>query len=167
MNSEIELAEYDGVSVAIVPIIRQVNKLGKVSKRLKTAQSVHAAVIPGILGYRRYQLCQETGDKWLLDDGCGDVIGREKLRDRFNRKIRDSGVVRHPVRNLRNSWQTFTKWTLEIEPSKIERMMGHVGKTITERYYDRPEAEMLAKTIAAAYKMHPYAESWTDEVVST
>ena len=55
-----------------------------------------------------------------------------------------------------------THWELGVEREKIERMMGHKGTSVTEVHYDKPEAEMLAKTIAVAYKAHPYANNWDE-----
>ena len=72
------------------------------------------------------------------------------------------GVPYRPMSRLRNSWQTFTHWELGVEREKIERMMGHKGTSVTEVHYDKPEAEMLAKTIAVAYKAHPYADNWDE-----
>lgn len=62
--------------------------------------------------------------------------------------------------NTRNSWETYTHWTLGVEPEKVERMMGHAGKGVTERHYDRPEAESLAAEAARAYALHPFADGW-------
>lgn len=39
-------------------------------------------------------------------------------------------------------------------------MMGHVGTSVTERHYDRPEAELLAAEVSRAYAEHPYADGW-------
>ena len=72
------------------------------------------------------------------------------------------GVPCRPMSRLRNSWQTFTHWELGVEREKIERMMGHKGMSVTEIHYDKPEAEMLAKTIAVAYKAYPYADNWDE-----
>lgn len=134
--------------------------LGEVTGRMKTAQSAHAAVVPGPLGTRLHSLCRESADEWVLQGPRGIPMGREAVRDRFERLVRKAGVPRHPLRNLRNSWKTFTHWTLCVDPEKIERMMGHAGRSVTERHYDRPEADMLAAAVAEAYRAHPYADGW-------
>lgn len=159
-TAEVELALPGGTPVAVVPIVRQAGRLGEVTDRLKTAQSAHAAVVPGPLGARLHALCAASDDEWVLQGPREAPMGREAVRDRFDRLVRSAGVPRHPLRNLRNSWETFTHWTLCVDPEKIERMMGHVGHSVTERHYDRPEADMLAAAVAEAYRAHPYADGW-------
>lgn len=44
-NEEVELVEFDGVPVAIIPITRQMTQSHGLSSRLKTTQSVHASVV--------------------------------------------------------------------------------------------------------------------------
>lgn len=164
--SEVELEEFHGVPVAVVPIWRQADRDGSVTKRLKTEQSRHASVVPGPMAVRLHEICRSkaaAGERWLLADPQGRPMGRNRLQDRFGRVVAKAGVERHPVRNLRNSWETFTNWTLHVDPAKIERMMGHVGKGVTARFYDRPEARMLAEELARAYAANPYAKGWVDE----
>lgn len=147
--------------VAVVPIVRQAGRLGDVSDRLKTQWSSHAAVVPGPLGERLCGLCEDAGGGWIIPGRTKDApMHRELLRTRFDELVSKAGVPRHPVRNLRNSWETFTHWTLGVDPEKVERMMGHVGGSVTERHYDRPEAELLAAEISRAYAEHPYADGW-------
>jgi hypothetical protein len=160
-----EVWSWDGgpSPVAVVPIVRQAGRLGDVSDRLKTRWSSHAAVVPGPLGVRLCELCADGGDGWIIPGKTEDVpMHRELLRARFDSLVAEAGVPRHPVRNLRNSWETFTHWTLGVDPEKIERMMGHVGTSVTERHYDRPEAELLAAEISRAYAEHPYADGWVE-----
>lgn len=161
--AEVELEEFHGVPVAVVPIWRRAERDGSVTERLKTEHSRHAAVVPGPMAVRLHEICRakaEAGEQWLLADPDGRPMGRNRLQDRFGRVLAKAGVERHPVRNLRNSWETFTNWTLHVDPAKIERMMGHVGKGVTARFYDRPEARMLAEELARAYAENPYAKGW-------
>lgn len=161
-NSEIELIQHDGVPVAVVPITKQWTQQEVITSTLKTAQSVHAAVIPGPLGARLYELAQASEDEWILQ-GPDDVpMTQKRLLSVWKIVCRDAGVSYRPVNRLRNSWQTFTHWELGVEREKIERMMGHKGTSITEIHYDKPEAEMLAKAAAEAYKLHPYADNWDE-----
>lgn len=158
-----EAWRWDGgpVPVAVVPIVRQAERDGTVTTRLKTASSSHAAVVPGPMGARLLRLCEEAGEGWVLPGRRPDEpMLREALRQRFEALLREAGVERHPLRNLRNSWETYTHWTLGVEPEKVERMMGHAGKGVTERHYDRPEAESLAAEAARAYALHPFADGW-------
>lgn len=162
-RGEVWLWDGGEVPVAVVPIVRQAGRLGDVSDRLKTQWSSHAAVVPGPLGERLCSLCSTGGDGWILPGRRRDSpMNRELLRTRFDSLIASAGVPRHPIRNLRNSWETFTHWTLGVNPEKVERMMGHIGSSVTERHYDRPEAELLAAEISRAYAEHPYADGWVE-----
>lgn len=71
-----------------------------------------------------------------------------------------SGIARRPFKNLRNSWETNCHWVLRIDPTLIEKMMGHAGHTVTSRHYDRPDEEMFAEAAAKAYAAHPFADTW-------
>lgn len=162
-NSEIELTQYDGVPVAVVPITKQWTQQEVITSTLKTTQSVHAAVIPGPLGKRLYELTRASEDEWMLQGKDGQPVTQKRLFRVWQALVEQvDGVPYRPVSRLRNSWQTFTHWELGVEREKIERMMGHKGTSVTEIHYDKPEAEMLAKTIAVAYKAHPYADNWDE-----
>ena len=162
-NEEVELVEFNGVPVAIIPITRQMTQSHGVSSRLKTTQSVHASVIPGPLGARLYELVQASEDEWILQGTDEEPMTQKRLFHVWQALVKKvDGVPYRPASRLRNSWQTFTHWELGVEREKIERMMGHKGTSVTEVHYDKPEAEMLAKTIAVAYKAHPYADNWDE-----
>ena len=161
-NSEIELVKFDGVSVAVVPITKQWTQTDEIVNTLKTKQSIHPAVVPGPLGARLYELAQATEDEWILQGPKGMPMTQRRLLRVWKIVCRNAGVAHHPKGKLRNSWQTFTHWELGVEREKIERMMGHKGTSVTEIHYDKPEAEMLAKAAAEAYKLHPYADNWDE-----
>jgi hypothetical protein len=65
------------------------------------------------------------------------------------------------MRNLRNSFETNTRWELSVPPWILEPIMGHAGKGVTGQYYDRPSAEMLARAMDDAYLAKPYDNAWT------
>lgn len=161
--SEVSLREVGGVPVALAPVVRQVGHSGEVSDRLKTAQSRRTLAIAGPVGVRLYSLARELesqGLAWLADDGFGAPLSQQVLNRRWAALLDAAGVARHPFRNLRNSWETNMHWALGVEPSMIERMMGHAGKTVTARHYDRPDEDAFAETAARAYSAHPYAAAW-------
>mgnify|MGYP002507883496 CR=1 FL=1 len=115
-------------------------------------------VVPGPLGARLYELVQASDDEWILQGPRDRPITQQRLLDVWRPLVEQVDEVPYrPVSRLRNSWQTFTHWELGVEREKIERMMGHKGTSVTDVHYDKPEAEMLAKIIAVAYKAHPYA----------
>lgn len=161
--SEVSLREVGGVPVALAPVVRQVGQDGVVTERLKNSQSRRTLAVAGPVGVRLYSLARELesqGLAWLADDGLGAPVSQQTLNRRWTALLDAAGVERHPVKNLRNSWETSMHWALGVEPSMIERMMGHAGKTVTARHYDRPDEDAFAETAARAYAAHPYADTW-------
>lgn len=160
---DVTLREALGVPVATVPVLRQVLQGGQVTERLKNSQSRRVVAIPGPVGARLARLSRarlEEGDPWLCGDGVGGPLTRYAAARLWAEALERAGIVRHPLRNLRNSWETYMHWTLLVEPSMIERMMGHAGKTVTARHYDRPVEDMVAEVVARAYLTRPFADSW-------
>lgn len=144
-----------GVPVALVSVERQVQNRGEVTERLKTAQSRRVVAIPGRAATRLGELAASER-VWLSGDG----MGGPNTQARLNASWSAAGMA-HPFRNLRNSWQTWMRWELRVPPYYIEVLMGHAGKDVTSRYYDRPQAEMFAEVMADAYRANPYDAGWT------
>ena len=71
----------------------------------------------------------------------------------------DEGM-RHPFRNLRNSYETNMRWSMGIPPWLLEPMIGHAGKGVTGMFYDRPSGDMFASAVAEAYAKNPFDEGW-------
>ncbi len=162
-SREVSLREVLGVPVALAPVARQVTPRGQVTERLKNPQSRRTVAVPGPVGERLAALARarlEEGDEWLSGDGVGRPLARSTAERMWTQALAGAGVERHPMRNLRNSWETYMHWTLLVEPSMIERMMGHAGKTVTARHYDRPVEGMIAEAVARAYTQHPFADTW-------
>ncbi len=162
-SGDVALREALGVPVATAPVLRQVLQGGQVTERLKNAQSRRVVAIPGPVGVRLARLSRarlEEGDPWLCGDGVGGPLARHAAARLWAEALDRAGIERHPLRNLRNSWETYMHWTLLVEPSMIERMMGHAGKTVTARHYDRPVEDMVAEAVARAYLTRPFADSW-------
>ena len=98
--------------------------------------------------------------------GCNQDAGGGKRRLRYWADLRDgkgyrrvwretlkaAGIEPIPFRNLRNTWRTVSRWELGIPEDMCEKMMGHAGKGIGERHYDRPEADVFADVVAEAYQ---------------
>ena len=162
MRSEVRRRESLGVEVAVVPIVRQVGQSGlAVSDRLKNPQSRRVVAIPGPVGARLLELARQgDGDQWLTGSGVGVPIGRVIAGRLWRGAMGAAGLECHPLRNLRNSWETYMHWVMGVDPAMIERMMGHAGKTVTERHYDRPVEDMIVETVASAYAAHPFASTW-------
>lgn len=163
MCVEVGEAGAGGCLVATAPVVRQVDRDGEPVERLKNPQSRRTVVVPGPLGARLLSIARQRlaeGDPWLSGDGMGNPISQQRAGRLWDTALAGAGVERHPLRNLRNSWETYMHWALCVEPYMIERLMGHAGSTVTARYYDRPDDDALVKAVAAAYLAHPFADTW-------
>lgn len=151
-----------GVRVALVEVRRQVqNHGGRVTERLKNAQSRRVVAIPGRAADRLIAIA-EREHGWLSGDGLGEHNSQKRLMRSWSDAMQRLPVrLRHPFRNLRNSWQTNMRWTLRVPPYYIEPMMGHLVEGVTGSYYDRPQAELFADVMADAYVGCPYDAAWS------
>lgn len=152
--SDVELRKVDGVSVAFVSVARQVARDGSVSDALKTPQSRRTAYVVGRAAVRLSNLASAVPADWYLTN---DGMGAPQPQVRLSRTWSGAGMA-HPFRNLRNSWQTWMRWEVGVEPWAIEQAMGHVGHGVTGQYYDRPTSDVVARVFAAAYN----ANQWDD-----
>lgn len=142
--SDVEWGEEGGVPWATVRIERQVTTQG-LTDRLKTRRSRRPVTVVGEPARRLADLCRaDPPGGWLVGDGLGGVSAHQT--------VNSSWPGPHPVRNLRNSWQTWMRWEARVEPWLIERMMGHAGEGVTGRHYDRPDAEVQREVMVAAYR---------------
>ena len=133
LSDDVWTTERNGVFVAVVPIVAQVsNTTKRIETDLKTTWGPRDIVIPGAAGKR-------LAEHWTKELGQ-DV---------------------HPFKNLRKSWETFTKWYLRVPSEMVERMMGHVGQGVTGHHYDRPETEHFIDVLTERYAEKPYAEDWS------
>lgn len=161
LAGEVERMDVDGVTVACVPIVRQIGALGEVKDTLKTSGSRRPVVVPGPMGERILELSASCRDTYLTDDGRGLPSTFARLNGEWRRLLGAAGIEPILFKNLRNSWQTNMRWSLRVPPWLIEPMMGHVEQNVTGRHYDRPRKEMFAEAVAAAYRENPFADGWT------
>lgn len=155
LAGEVERMDVDGVPLALVPIVRQVTKETGVSDRLKTESSRRVAIVPGRAALALESAAAALPADWpLTHDGMGAFTSRDRLNRAWRRDVLPSlpESQRHIFQNLRNSWQTNCRWTLGIAPYYVEALMGHAGKGVTNRYYDRPSIEMMERAVADAWK---------------
>lgn len=143
----VTLTDVGGVPVALVRVERQMGDHG-VTESLKTPQSRRTVAIPGLAATRLATIAAESVG-YISGDGLGGPSTRFRLRKAWD--ALPLGELRHPFRNLRNSWQTNARWSLRIPPYYIEVLMGHAGKDVTSRYYDRPSQEQLSEIVANAW----------------
>lgn len=159
-SEDVGAIEVDGITITTVEVARQVTNRGELSDALKNEQSRRVVAIPGRAGRRLRTLAAAGG--YLTNDGFGGHATQHRLQASWRAALAGVGPsMRHPFRNLRNSWQTNMRWTLRVPPYMIEPMMGHVGEGVTGRHYDRPDAEMFADAVADAYRSRPFDAGWS------
>lgn len=149
---EVEAIEANGMTVAVVPITRQVDRAGRVSDTLKTSGSERVVAIPepwSLDVIKAARKGQPGG--WLTPDGVGGPLSQATFNASWRRVLKASGVPSIPLRNLRNSWRTIGRWELGIPEDLLEKMMGHAGKGVGEIHYDRPKAEYFADVVSRAW----------------
>jgi len=154
--SDIDLREVRGVPVAVVRVERQSTKRGGTDTP-KTRQSVRVVAIPGRAAVRLAEIAGACGG-FVSGDGMGGPSTRFRLHKAW--EALPLGDMRHPYRNLRNSYETFMRWTLKLPPWYVEPMLGHKEKSVTGQYYDRPQADLFAEVMADAYLARPFDSGW-------
>lgn len=159
MTADVRGIECDGVPVALVGIHRQITNKGVVTSLLKTSQSDRVIPIPGPPAERILAIASSCSE-WLTGDGLGGHAAQWAYSGAVQRCAESAGVQRHPIRSLRNAWETRMRWEWGLPPYVVEPVMGHAGKDVTGQFYDRPSDEATAAVFARAYKMHPYGSTW-------
>lgn len=152
--------EANGMRIARVPICRQlVKRNNDIQEALKNPQSVRPVCIPEPWSLRLDEIAKErraNGLHWLNDDGTGQPVPRARIQRQWGAMFRDgkplSGFTKIPMRNLRNSWETFMRWELNVAPDLIDSMMGHVVPGARGKNYDRPDENAYSSTCAKAYR---------------
>lgn len=147
LRAEVREVEVHGMTLAVVDIVRQVDRDGRVIERLKTKGSERPVVVPEPWSLDVLSLDGE----WLCDNGCGSPIGARNVGRFWDDALRSAGIEPIPFRNLRNSWRTYMRWELGVAEDMLEAMMGHAGRNVGEIHYDRPRAEVFAATVANAW----------------
>lgn len=153
---DVRMVEMHGVKVAVVTIERQILKAGAASDRLKNKWSYRSVVVPGPMGERIGEIAARSDLTYLTGDGLGGTCSQDTLNKAWAGFTSAEGRDAHPFHNLRNSWQTYSRWVLCLPPWVTEKLMGHVGEGVTGRNYDRPDWELFADAVAKAYAEHPF-----------
>lgn len=151
MGSDVAMEDRFGVPVARVQVVRQATRDHSLTERMKTKSSRRTTAVPGPMGVRLAELAAASQGLLLADD-----FGRPFTAT----SLRGVWTGAHPARNLRNTWETFSRWTLHMEPWIIEHLMGHIGDGVTGRHYERPLPEMCVDAVAEAYSKYPFADTW-------
>lgn len=152
-SSEVSLVESRGIKMAVVPLVRRMEKSGDTPMPdgdMKNPQSVRTGVIPEPYGTLLYDIAQQRiadSIEWMADRGDGLPFNTEAMKRLWEQA---AGADAIPFANLRNSWRTFAKYEWGIDEDTLEILMGHVIQTTTGRHYLRPTVEQLADAVAKA-----------------
>lgn len=141
----------NGMRVAVVEIVRQVDRGGHVSDTLKTRASRRVVAIPEPWSLDVLDAARDGAGGWLCPDGVGGPISQLAVTRAWDAALGRSEVERLPMRSLRSSWRTVMRWELGVSEDMLEKMMGHVGRNVGEVHYDRPDGEMFADVVSDAW----------------
>lgn len=139
---------------AAVEIRGQVTHRGReVVDRLKTEQSGRFVIVPP--PYSRCIFEAAESHWWLADDGSGAPIAQSTLTRAWRRWCAENGIEHHPPKNLRKSWRTWMAGT-GLSFDLIEKLMGHVGTGVSEKYYIRltpgQMVDIMDSALAGSFK---------------
>lgn len=154
---EVRREEVDGMVVAVVDVVRQVDANGRAlpDHQLKTSTSERPVIIPEPWSM---DVLAEPGP-WLCDRGIGEPVSQRVVAKNWKRALGDAGIEPIPFRNLRNSWRTYMRWELGVAEDMLEAMMGHAGRNVGEMHYDRPRWEAFAGVVVRAWGRRGSSES--------
>lgn len=161
MVGDVVCGECGGVDVATVRVLRTVGaRDGSVGPdgALKTPQSVRVAAVAGAPARRLREIAEarrDSGVAWLSCEGA-ECMGTSRLIRVWRRAVEGAGLRYLPPQTLRPSWRTTMAYTLGLDASVAERLMGHLMPGVTGRHYDRPHVADLVVPLAQAYVEHPY-----------
>ncbi|WP_455136387.1 tyrosine-type recombinase/integrase [Thermophilibacter sp.] len=158
---EVARVESHGIMLTTAEVVRQVNSDASISPDgvLKNRQSVRTVVVPPPWGDRLWEIAKaarDAGDEWLSDDGCGRPVSQNRLRAEWSRAVERAGLPRRSPRSARRSWETYMRWDMGVDRSKVEQMMGHALPGVTGEHYDKPTATMFVDTVAVAFSCKPF-----------
>lgn len=162
MSDEVSGRVIDGISVALVPILRQAQPgTHAVTERLKNEQSRRTAIVVGPAADVIISAAKTTGP-YLTNDGCGRTVLRRPYTAAIYDAEHDADLRHMPPTTFRNSWQTHMRWDCGIEPYLIEPMMGHVVPGVTGRHYDKPGTDQYVDVALKAFHACPYSANWDE-----
>lgn len=152
---EVRLAEHNGMTFAIVPIVRRMPKTGSYPLRdgdLKTPQSKRETIIPAPYCFElmsEIELRNESGSIWVADRGDGLPLNENSYMYWFKVAVGDMAI---PLSNLRASWRTIAQFEWGIPSDTLEVLMGHVLQGVSGKHYIRPSTDDLVQSFAEHYR---------------
>ncbi len=159
MVGEVERDGRACPTVALVPVLRQVNDVGAVAvrkvaggevERLKTRRSARWAAVAGEWADALLALQDEAaarGDVWLTDDGLGGPVAQRAARDVWRDALKGAGLPYILLKNLRATFATQMD-EREVPVEQVARLMGHTTPNITFDVYERPGRDRAAQIAA-------------------
>lgn len=150
---EVGLVESHGIKLAVVPIVRRMEKTGDFPMPdgdLKNPQSMRTTVIPEPYGVLYYDIAQKRiaeGSEWMADRGDGLPLNENALKHAWESA---AGTDAIPFANLRNSWRTIAQYVWGIDFDTLEFLMGHIPPGVTGKHYLRPTVDNLVDAVAKA-----------------
>lgn len=160
---EVRLVEREGMSIALVPIVRQVDDRGvpTMDGDMKNGWSPRTIAIPEPWSLRLDELCgdREMRPVWLTDR-CGEPWRRGALADELRAAEVRAGLPHKEPRALRRSWRSWMATETDIPEEVLEKMMGHVGHGVTGRHYLAMTEESLLSTVFRAFSERPISVDW-------
>lgn len=150
---EVELVESHGVRLAVVPIVRRMEKAGEAPMPdgdLKNPQSVRTTVIPEPYGVRLHEIAHQRiaeGSGWMADRGDGMPLSMNSLKHAWEASAGSDAI---PFASLRNSWRTIAQYDWMIDFDTLEFLMGHVLPGVTGKHYLKPTVDNLVDAVSRA-----------------
>ena len=143
-----DVAMRDGY--ATVAVRAQLSKDGEICA-LKTQESERTTLVLDPYASRLTELAAAAPEGgWLIDNGLGEPCSRWALKRRWGWAMKrlPDGMERIPMRNLRNSYETWMHWEAGIPVEVVSKFMGHRDVRTTIKNYDRPrDEEVIARAV--------------------
>jgi len=101
---EVTRIDSGGVTVAVVPVARQLAHQGRqVSEALKTERSRRPVVLPGPAGERMLAIARDMGPGWLVRASDGSTVTQARYQRELDGAIGRASLPRHPASRPRGS----------------------------------------------------------------
>lgn len=162
-GTDVVVREHVGVTVCVVKVDDQVLAHGYgLTEGTKNDQSNRLAFVAGSPAERLAEIAKEVGDGYLTNDGFGNWVSQQRVYRNLDKVISDHGIVRHPHKNMRKTWETAVRWEMKLPPWLSEPLMGHKLPGVTAQFYDKPSLERMADVYAEGYLRYPFGEVGTN-----
>ena len=150
MVSEVSLIEHDGLTVAAVPIKRQMPLTGDSPiGRVKNETSNRVIIVQQPWAGRLMEIAEgrmRFGTQWLADRGDGFPMDRSRLCRVWKSECKRLGIRHIPFSKLRNSWRTYMEFEDRMPWDVLETLMGHRLPGVSGAHYVKPTAEQVVRS---------------------